>query len=261
MARKKKIPFKLDPEWMLKEPIDFEFNKYTLLDYIQKCEKRFDNLEIYPDFVELSLHLANLQSLAKENLLLLTKKKFESCDDEILLKELLPKKPRELSIQEEQELDKTIKFSGVKLFDAFNIGKSIWNLAFDNIHLTIKKNKENISTGRGYVYFYKKEVQTLYIWEYEIRKDKKDDISNKTYLTLLYEGTKENIIIGNIINETSSWKEIEGFDLLPIFEVKSSQNFPMEQTFIPMMKRKIMTYVFQIVNMEILKNFDSEIQL
>ena len=72
MARKKKMSFKLNPEWMLKEPLDFEYNKYTLLDYIQKCEKSLDKLEIYPDFVELSLHLANIQSLNKENTLLLT---------------------------------------------------------------------------------------------------------------------------------------------------------------------------------------------
>mgnify|MGYP003353472922 CR=1 FL=1 len=77
MARRKKIAFKLNPEWMLKEPVDFEYNKYTLLDYIQKCEKNLDNFEIYPDFVELSLHLANIQSLNKENTLLLTDKKFE----------------------------------------------------------------------------------------------------------------------------------------------------------------------------------------
>ena len=93
MARKKKMSFKLNPEWMLKEPLDFEYNKYTLLDYIQKCEKNLDNFEIYPDFVELSLHLANMQSLVKENTLLLTDKKFDSCDDEILLKDLYPKKP------------------------------------------------------------------------------------------------------------------------------------------------------------------------
>ena len=100
MGRKKKTSFKLSPEWMLKEPIDFEYNKYTLLDYLQKCEKRFNNLEIYPDFVELSLHLANIQSLVKENTLLLTNKKFESCDDEILVKELVAKKPRELTKDE-----------------------------------------------------------------------------------------------------------------------------------------------------------------
>jgi len=104
MARKKKMEFKLNPEWMLKEPLDFEYNKYTLLDYIQKCEKSLDRFEIYPDFVELSLHLANMQSLYKENTLLLTDKKFESCDDEIMLKDLYPKKPRQLSEEEENEL-------------------------------------------------------------------------------------------------------------------------------------------------------------
>ena len=106
MGRKKKMPFKLNPEWMMKEPLDFEYNKYTLLDYLQKCEKSLDKFEIYPDFVELSLHLANIQSLTKENILLLTDKKFKSCDDEILLKDLYPKKPRELSEEEVGELKK-----------------------------------------------------------------------------------------------------------------------------------------------------------
>ena len=69
MGRRKKIAFKLNPEWMLTEPLDFEYNKYTLLDYLQKCEKSLDKFEIYPDFVELSLHLANIQSLHKENTL------------------------------------------------------------------------------------------------------------------------------------------------------------------------------------------------
>jgi hypothetical protein len=92
MARRKKISFKLNPEWMVKEPMDFEYNKYTLLDYLQKCDESFDKFELYPNFVELSLHLANIQSVSKEKTLLLTNKKFQSCDDEILVKELIPKK-------------------------------------------------------------------------------------------------------------------------------------------------------------------------
>ena len=164
MGRKKKISFKLNPEWMLKEPVDFEFNKYTLLDYLQKCEKGFNNLEIYPDFVELSLHLANLQSLVKEKTLLLTDKKFESCDDEILVKELVPKKPRELSQQEQEELTKTLEYSGPMLFDSFNVAKSIWNMAYDNLEISLKKNKENINTGRGYVFFYRRSEDLIYVW-------------------------------------------------------------------------------------------------
>ena len=46
---------------------------------------------------------------------------------------------------------------------------------------------------------------------------------------------------------------------LPIFEIRSTQDFPLEQTFIPIMKRKIMAYVFQIVNLEKINNFDSEL--
>jgi hypothetical protein len=115
MGRRKKMAFKLNPEWMLKEPLDFEYNKYTLLGYLQKCEKNFEKLEIYPDFIELSLHLANVQSLTKENMLLLTNKKFLRIDDEILLKELHPKKPPKLTEEEKTEIELTIKYSVLKM--------------------------------------------------------------------------------------------------------------------------------------------------
>ena len=259
MARKKKMTFKLDPEWLLKEPLDFEFNKYTLLDYLQKCEQRFDKFEIYPDFVELSLHLANLQSLIKENTLLLTKKKFESCDDEILLKELYPKKPRELTNQEEEELDKTIRYSGNKLFDAFNQAKSIWNLAYDNVTISLRKNKSNLGYGKGYLFYYKKSEDKILVWEYDIKKIKGDDINSKTYLSLIFEDSPVDMTLPTILDNFSSWNSKSFYQELPVFEMKTSQEFPMEPTLIPIVKRKIMAYVYQVVNFEKIKNFDSEI--
>jgi hypothetical protein len=255
MPRKKKISFQLDPEWMLKSPVDFEFNKYTLLDYIQKCEKRFEKLEIYPDFVELSLHLANLQSLTKEKTLLLTDKKFNSCDDEILLKELYPKKPRDLSKEEEEQLDKTIMYSGNKLFDTFNIGKSIWNLAFDNIFINLKKNRDSLHLGKGFCYFVEQDTRKLYIWQYEIKKDKKKGGDHKTTLTLIFENTLSENSITELITNFSTWKN--DVTIYPIFEIKSKIAFPMEQTFVPMMKRKILTFIFQVANAELMKSFDS----
>ena len=258
MGRRKKINFKLNPEWMLKEPIDFEYNKYTLLDYLQKCDKNFDKLEIYPDFVELSLHLANLQSIVKENFLLLTNKKFESCDDEILLKELYPKKMRSLTKEEEEELNKTIKYSGNKLFDAFNIAKSIWNMAYDNLQITIKKNKGNIGSSKGYVYYYNKFIEKLFVWEYEIKKPKGDEINSKTYLKLIHQGEGNGLTLTKILETFSTWNNPEIFPELPVFEMKATQNFPIESTLVPMMKRKIMAYVYQIVNIEKIKNFDSQ---
>ncbi len=258
MPRTKKRNFKLDPEWLLKEPIDFEWNKYTLLDYIQKCERRLDNLEIYPDFVELSLHLANIQSIVKEKTLLLTNKKFESSDDEILLKELVPKKMRELSNQEQQELEKTVKYSGNKLFDTFNLAKSIWNLAFDNIEINLKKNRNSLISGSGYFYFFIGETPVLHVYEYEIKQPKRAKGSNKTYLTKIYEGSAENLSLGEVLDTFSTLNQTDFYKNLPVFEVRIFQKFPMEQTIIPIIKRKIMSYVFQIVNFEKMNNFDSE---
>jgi hypothetical protein len=257
MGRKKKTSFKLNPEWMYKEPIDFEYNKYTLLDYLQKCDKSFDNFELYPNFVELSLHLANLQSIIKENTLLLTDKKFESCDDEILIKELKPKKPRELSDNEEKELDKTIKFSGPKLFDAFNVAKSIWNIAFESINIQLRKNKRSLIAGTGYVFFYRKQNEKLYVWEYEIKRDKKDKTISKTYLNLIYDGVSDNLTVTEIIDTLSTWNNTEYFKDLPIFEVKCGQNFPFEETMIPIIKRKVISHIFQIINAEKINNFDT----
>jgi len=257
MARKKKIPFRLNPEWMFKEPVDFEYNKYTLLGYLQKCENSFEKFQIYPDFIELSLHLANIQSLIKENTLLLTEKKFEDCDDEILLKELYPKMPPKLEEIEQEELNKTLKFSSNKVFDTFNLGKSIWNLVYDNIHITLKKNKENISSNCGFAVYLDKKNEKFFVWEYNIKKTNKKDVNYKTYLTLIYEGSDKERTLTNIIGENTSWKEGEQFKFQPIFEVKSNQDFPMKETFVPMLRRKIMTYIFQIVNLKKLQNIDS----
>lgn len=258
MARKKKMSFKLNPEWMLKEPLDFEYNKYTLLDYIQKCEKNLDNFEIYPDFVELSLHLANMQSLVKENTLLLTDKKFDSCDDEILIKDLYPKKPREMSKEEEDELQKTLHYSNNKLFDTFNLAKSIWDIAFNNVEISVKKNKGSLISGMGYVFYYRKTENKVYVWEYQIKKRRKNT-TNRTILNKIYENTPEDTTLSSIIETNSSFNKYDYYKTLPIFEMQCNQDFPMDQTVIPIMKRKITAYVYQIFTLARAKNFDSNV--
>jgi hypothetical protein len=259
MARKKKMSFKLNPEWMLKEPLDFEYNKYTLLDYIQKCEKNLDNFEIYPDFVELSLHLANMQSLKKENTLLLTDKKFDACDDEIMVKDLYPKKPRELSNDEKDEFKKTLEYSNEKLFDTFNLAKSIWDVAFNSVEISIKKNKGALVSGMGYVFYYRKTENKVYVWEYQIKKRRKNSTTNKTILNKIYENTPEDTTLLSIIENNSSFVKYNYYKTLPIFEMQCNQDFPMDQTIVPIMKRKITSYIFQIINLVKTKNFDSNV--
>jgi hypothetical protein len=176
-----------------------------------------------------------------------------------LLKELYPKKPRELSPKEEEELEKTIKYSGNKLFDAFNQAKSIWNLAYDNVNITLRKNKSNVGYGKGYLFYYRKSDDKILVWEYDIRKIKGDEINSKTYLNLIFEDSPIDLTLPTILDNFSTWNSKPYYQDLPVFEMKNTQDFPMEATLIPIVKRKIMAYVYQVVNFEKIKNFDSEI--
>lgn len=252
MVRKKQH-FKLKPDWMFSQPIDFEFNKYTLLDYIQKCEKSFDDFKIYPDFVEVSLHLANLQSIMKERTLLFTNKKFEHPDDEILVKELLPKRVTGLTEEEFAEIEKTIMFSGNKLLDTFNIGKSIWSIVYESTTINLKKNKRYFNQGRGFIFFPIKELKKVLIWEYTIKKFKGDI---KMYMELIWEGDPQGMRIFDLCLEKTSWSDDE-IEKLPLFEVITNNKFPMEETMIPMIKRKIVGFILQSVPMKELVLFDS----
>lgn len=254
MGRKKQQHFKLSPEWMFSEPIDFEFNKYTLLDFIQKCEQDFEKFEIYPSFVELSLHLANLQSLMKERTLLLTRKKFEFPDDEILLKELYPKRITGLTEQEFSEIEKTIIYSGNRLMDTFNIGKSIWSIVYESTAITLKKNRRHLNSGRGFIYFPVRETKKVMIWEYHLKKIKKE---TKLYVDLIWEGDPQGLKIFDICLEKNSWQDEDEVLKLPLFEILSNNKFPMEETLIPMIKRKVVGYILQSIPIKEINYFDS----
>jgi hypothetical protein len=205
------------------------------------------------------LHLANIQSLVKENVLLLTDKKFESCDDEIMLKDLFPKKPRNLSKDEEGELHKTLQYSNIKLFDTFNLAKSIWTLAFDNVTISIKKNKGALLSAMGYIFYYRKSENKVYVWEYQIKKRRKNSITNRTQINKIYENSPDDITLSSIIENFSKLKKYEHYRTLPIFEMQCEQEFPMEQTIIPIMKRKITAYIYQILGLNKSNNFDSKL--
>lgn len=256
MSRKKQKYFKLKPDWLLAEPIDFEYNKYTLLDYIQKCEQSFDSFKIYPDFVEISLHLANIQSVHKEKTLLLVDKKFEFCDDEILLKELYPQKLPLLTSEQLLEVQKTLLFSNNKLMDTFNIGKSLWSIVYESISVNSKKNQNNLPKGHGFVYQHTKGNKSFNVWEYSLRKVKKHN-DTRLYMDLIWSGETEGKTINKIISENTTWNEISDVKKLPVFEVTAAQDFPFEETLVPMIKRKVLAYILQSVPKEDLETFDN----
>lgn len=140
----------MDTDWMFEKPIDREHKEYKLLSYFQKMGEKLDNLELYPGFIELSLHLMNLQTLMKERKIIYTDKKLDSIDDELLVKDLKVKDIPQMSDEEYSEFVQILSYSAPRIMEYFNVAKSVWTLVFDSLEMKVKKNKKNSQSKKGF---------------------------------------------------------------------------------------------------------------
>lgn len=239
----------MNTDWMFEKPIDREHKEYKLLSYFQKMGEKLDNMELYPGFIELSLHLANVQTLVKDKKVLYTNKKFSSIDDELLVKDLKIKDVPEMTKDEYEEFIKILSYSTPRIYEYFGLAKSVWELVFDSVHLKVKKNTKNILENKGYFYFTNNE--TIYIWEYEKKPAAKGSPESKVITNLIYCDSKNNLTVPKIITNFTQWNT-EDSKKLPIVEMISRGDFPIEETLLPMFKRKLISYVSQ---KQILENY------
>lgn len=90
----------------------------------------------------------------------------------------------------------------------------------------------------------------MYIWKYTVRKSKKTDTQPKTYLKLIHETEDLNLTVNDfILNFLSKDTKVKSHKY-PLFEVICNDVFPLEETLIPIFKRKVMSYISQTVKKE-----------
>jgi len=199
-------------------------------------------------FIELSIHLGNIQTLLTQNKLLITNRKILGPDDELIISDLQAINPPDFTDEERDELKRVLLNTQPKLFDYFNIVKAIWTLVFDSILIKIKRNSDNLNSKSGFFYF--KIENELYVWRYDIRKVAKGNGQNKTNVKLLYQGNGEDLTIIQLLSKFSKTYKSNSEKTLPIFEVTSTQNFPIYETLVPVTKRKIMSLINQSIRIE-----------
>ena len=239
----------MQTDWMFQNPVDFEHKKYVLLSYCKKLDEYLNENKIYPMFSELSLHMANIQTLIKENYILYTKKVFESPDDEIILKELLGKQRPFLSPEEMNNYQLILDFSAPKFFEYFSLFKTYWSLCYDNISIKLRKNKKNLGLNIGFLSYSEKNGDT-YVWEYKIEKSESTIIDSRMTTRLIYQDKKGLLTLNQIIDK---FGELPLNNSLPVFEGKAEEKYPINETFLPLFKRKVLSHIFQTATMEKIK--------
>lgn len=243
MTRRKKIEFLLNTDWMFEKPIDREYKEYKLLSYFQKMGDRLDKLELYPGFIELSLHLMNVQALMRDHKIIYTDKKLTNIDDEIMVKDLKFKEIPQMSEQESQEFKKILMYSAPRIMEYFNIAKSVWTIVFDSLDMKIKRNKKNILHPKGFFYFVDHE-KNHHVWEYTIKKETKYNPQQMTKVKLIYQDQINDLTIPKIINNFSTFESVDK-KTGPIFLMTSKDIFPINETLLPMFKRRIAGIISQ----------------
>jgi hypothetical protein len=205
-------------------------------------------MEVYPMFIELSLHLGNVQTLLNQNKILYTDRQLTSNDDELIFSDLKVKDIPVLDDEEIVEYHKILRTIQPQLHDYFNYAKSIWSIVYDSIDVIIKKNKTNLNSKSGF--FYYKTETSLYIWKYTTKKVYKSNNQTKTTLSAIYYGEHLDLTIPEILSKFSKTYEKNKESDYPIFEVLCNDIFPLEETLVPIFKRKILSYINQQVKVK-----------
>jgi hypothetical protein len=239
-----KVKFMMETDWVFQEPIDFEHKKYVLLAYFKKVDDLLLQNKIYPTFIELSLHLASLQTLVKEKVILSTNKTFLSCDDEVLLKELTAKSIPELNTEEKLELQKIVHHSATQFLDYFSVVKSYWATIYESIDMTIKRNRKYLTKPKGYIVYTHTNHNHIHVWEYQINELAPNIDEYNIKISLIYEGNKKELSLNKVIEQYSSFTERES-KIAPVFDFKSTKEYPIDETLLPLFKRRLLAHIYQ----------------
>jgi hypothetical protein len=233
-------------DWLFQEPIDLEHKQYVLLDYLQKLDKNLNNFKLYPQFQEISLHLASINLLIEKGQTLTLNRTLKDPDDEILLSDLIPVDCPLLSKEEILEVYKVCKYSSTKLTDYFNHAKAIWDIVNDSVSIDPVQNKKNIDPKQG-LFFLDYNEKTIF-YEFNIKPIKKGNLETKCHIKKICECKRDEFeqkikeikrpLIKNLQEKTI-------YENLIVFTVNHNNNYPLKETLLPIVKRKIMNYMIQ----------------
>jgi hypothetical protein len=67
----------------------------------------------------------------------------------------------------------------------------------------------------------------------------------RTSTKLIYEGSRNNLTIPELLSTFSKTYEKNGEDKYPLFEMTCKDLFPIDETLLPMFKRKVLAFINQ----------------
>lgn len=246
-------------DWILEKPIDFEHKQYVLLDFLQKMKSDLDEYKLYPAFQQLTLHLANINLVLSTGDYIKTSEPLEY-DEEILISDIVHHKVKGVSKEDKKVIKEVAEYAKEEIINLFMFGKSIWSIVNDSVSLKVVKNADLIGTGNGYFKF--KYEDELFVYEYKLKHSTPGDLnSQKCQIRKIYQGEEKglhNILLDNTVFFHPDVEKSALVKILPLFELKFDTRYPLEETIVPMARRKVLSYILQTVKIHNIKTLPDD---
>ena len=236
----------MNTDWLFQEPIDLEHKQYVLLDYLQKLDKNLNSFKLYPQFQEISLHLASINLLIEKGQILTLNRTLKDPDDEILISDLIPVDCPLLTKEEILDVYHICKYSSTKLTDYFNHAKAIWDIVNDTVSIDPVQNPKNIEPKQGLFIIKDNEIDHLY--EFIIKPIKKGVVETKCVIKKVCTCETDDFEDKVKMVKNSLIKNLNQPDVyknLILFRIYHTNQFPFKETILPLAKRKVMNYMIQ----------------
>ncbi|MDH5380987.1 MAG: hypothetical protein OEW75_09045 [Cyclobacteriaceae bacterium] len=218
--------------WYSSQPVDFEYNQYRLLAYIQMVKNAYLKSEVYPILNDVKFHFDDMYSVLDRSNTLNNnwKGQLRGIDNEN--RKLLYDSSFQLS-KELEEVIRTLEFSVPKLDSVIQEGKDIENFVIDNC-LVEPVGLLPLYKKEGYLFLQNHKPAEIYIYRFSGRVLNSDNFG-KAHVRLSFLH-KTSRMIGESLTSVKR-NIIKKFKELPnpaTFVMSTKMVFPIELTLIPL---------------------------
>jgi hypothetical protein len=234
----------LDKDWLTTGLIDFEYKKYVLLAYLQHVKGNFKSRKLYPDLQDLHFHYDYSRYFKDgiERMSFQFPKRIKGLDTEKL--DVVYETPNQADNYYLTELESIMEYALPRFESVINEGEGIVEEFESNIYISpvgilpLYKND-------GYLLLHESTVNETKIYQYNLTVFEGKNEKLRGVKTFYLETVRKSI--ANTF-ENIKLDLVKKYKHLPnpaTYVVESKYILPLEETFLPIAKRKIVEQVTQ----------------
>jgi hypothetical protein len=232
---------KLSETWFAEGYIDFELKKFTILAYLQEVNRYFDENKLYPQLSDVIFHYNNLCAF-RENKQILQQffpRRLSKIDQQRL--QLL----YEQMVEDDeimQQLEDIIQYAITCITPTIKSGTDIYEFIEEKISIS-PIGLVPLDNREGYLFLSNGNIHQTWVYQYRLSIFEKHDEKYRALKTEFIETRKRSLVHTYENLKTELLRSRGELPNPAVYSVESSLAYPLEETLLPIAKRRLVRYI------------------